>query len=87
MNKYLHVCIGILGNELGYDIEEMKSVLKNHFGYCKKVTDKMTGEEIIVYEETSKMNSKECGIFIEQIIRFAAEQGIVIATPQEYYEN
>ena len=87
MNKYLHVCIGILGNELGYDINEMKSVLKSHFGYFKTVPNKLTGEEVISYDETSKMNSKECSEFINQIIRFASEQGIVIATPEEYFEK
>ena len=87
INKYLHVCIGILGNELGYDIEEMKSVLKVHFGYYKMTVNKATGEEVITYAETSKMNSKECGTFIEQIIRFASEQGIVISSPEEYFQK
>jgi len=87
MNKYLHVCIGILGNELGYDIEEMKSVLKVHFGYYKMTVNKATGEEIITYAETSKMNSKECSEFINQIVRFASEQGILISSPEEYFQK
>lgn len=31
MNRYLHLAIGILANELGYDANEMKDVLKYHF--------------------------------------------------------
>lgn len=34
---------------------------------------------------TSELNQKDMGIFIEKVIRFLAEQGIVIKTPEQYY--
>lgn len=87
MNRYLHLAIGILANELGYDANEMKDVLKYHFGLYKKIVNKQTGEEIISYAETSAMTSGECSQFIEQIVRFGAEQGISILTPEEYFQT
>lgn len=87
MNKYLHVCLGILGKELGYTMDEIKTVMKYHFGYYHELASEKTGETIIVYDETSKMNSKQCSEFIEQIIRFAAEQGINIESPEEHFNK
>jgi len=34
-----------------------------------------------------KMDSKECSEFINQIVRFASEQGIVISSPEEYFQK
>jgi len=34
---------------------------------------------------TSELNQKDMGIFIEKVIRFLAQQGIVIRTPEQYY--
>ncbi len=86
-NAYMHLALTILGNELGYDVNEAKQVMKHHFGMYKELVDKKTGESIIIYDETSKMNSKEMSEFIEKIIRFAAEQGIVIDSPEDYYSK
>lgn len=34
---------------------------------------------------TSELTQKEMGEFIEKVIRFLAQQGIVIKTPEQYY--
>lgn len=86
-NKYLHVILKILGDHLGYEIDEIKTLMKYHFKYYTELTNKETGETVLVYTETSKMDSKTCAEFIDKIIRFAAEHGCVIDDPETYYSK
>jgi len=81
-NSYLHVCITLFSIEYGSSIYEMKQELKNWYGFY---TDK---GGVIIYGETSKMNSEELTTFIEWIRNKAVKDlGLYIPTSEEYIEN
>lgn len=86
-NKYFHKCCSILGNEIGYTVEEMKVILKKEFGMYDEVHDKKTGEVLINWKSTADLTKKDFAELTENLLRFAAEQGVVIQTPEEFFKG
>jgi hypothetical protein len=86
-NSYFHVVITIFAMELGYTIEEGKTMLKRMYS---------NAEPSMVYQKkgykflrsTTTMDTKELTNFIEWIRNYAArEAGIYIPTSEEYLIN
>ena len=84
-NRYFHACVGIMANELGYDKEEMKEIVKYKFLLREKV-DERTGELFKYIAETHKLNKEDFYELQQNLIRWAAELGIHLPTPQEQTE-
>jgi len=86
-NSYFHVVITIFAMELGYTIEEAKTMLKRMYS---------NAEPSMVYQKkgykflrsTTTMDTKELTNFIEWIRNYAAiDAGIYIPTSEEYLIN
>lgn len=80
-----HECFG------GYTEDELHEVLANKFlsyYYTKMVPSVKYGTLPTVITKTqslSGISKEDMTVFIEKVIRFLAEQGIVVKTPEEYY--
>ena len=84
-NKYYWVCIGLLAEHLGYTKEEMSILFKDHIKLYEEFANRETGEVMKCYKSTTNLNKKEFSELTESLLQFAAEQGVVIQTPSEYY--
>ncbi len=78
-NAYLHVCIALIALELGYTLDQMKSVLKKE---CEFMQYEKNG--YVFFRHTRDMDTKELGEFIDWIINFAGVQGIIIPSSEDY---
>lgn len=75
-NKYYWgVIIKTLGEFTGYEPEEMHNALKWKFL-------KIENNNLLSVRSTAKLSTLEFMNYIEQIIRFAAELGVVIPDPE-----
>lgn len=85
-NAYLWKVFEIIGNELGYDKDEIKVLILLHkeVNHTKTIINKKTGEEVIVPGNTHNLNKVEFSDLTEKIIRFAATLEINIQTPEEF---
>ena len=84
-NKFLHFMIGLRAKHTGNTFEEEKCYLKyEHEFYSEKT---IGGKSVIVYEETSKMNSKRMAEFIDLVFMQSNSEGISIMSPIEFYES
>lgn len=82
LNAFLHVCISIFAIELGYTLEEAKTLLKRS---CDFMIYEKNGQKFL--RKTSKMDNKECSEFVSWIRNYASKQGIYIPDASEYLEN
>jgi len=81
-NSYLHVCITLFAIEVGYTIEESKTVLKRE---CSFMRYKKDGN--VFLKRTRDLDTKQLTDFIEFILDFAGSQGISIPSSEEYILN
>lgn len=68
--------ISIIGNELGYEKEEIHCTLKAMF-----LVDR--SKKIPIIRSSANLNSFEFSQYMEQIDRWCAEQGILLPLPSE----
>ncbi len=80
-NKYIHAIIGEIAREYGYTLNEMKHLLKWKFGYCNYI------QEVAIYDSIADMSKEQLSQFTEQCIQHAAEEGIIILSPEEYFSQ
>jgi len=81
-NALLWAINTLIGNELGWEKEDVHSFFKERFSPKKKITVK--GVETIIPKGTSQFTKEEFSEYIERIKRFAAiELGIVIPESNE----
>jgi len=81
-NAYLHVCITLFAIDVGYTLEESKTVLKRECSFMR-----YTKDGNVFLKRTRDLDTKELTDFIEFIIDFAGVQGISIPTSEEYILN
>jgi hypothetical protein len=79
-NAYMWSVLNLAGDELGYDPGELHNSFKAMF-----LTDKSL--KIPLVRSTTKLNKAQFGIYLDKIIRVLAEMGIVIPSPEEYYQQ
>lgn len=78
-NKYLHVVITLFAIEVGYTLDESKTVLKRECYFM--VYEK---EDMKFLKRTRDLNTKELTDFIEWIITYAGKMGIYIPSSEEF---
>ena len=78
-NKFLHVLITLFGIELGYTIEEAKTLLKRN---CSFMVYEKKNEQFL--RRTRDMNTKELADFITWIMKFAIDKGIYLPSADDY---
>lgn len=86
-NRYLWKVFQIIGDELGYDKDDMKELLLRELKHTRVTINKKTGEEITSVAYTHNLNKVEFSDLTERIIRWSAEHGINILSPQEFFET
>jgi hypothetical protein len=85
-NRLYFKWMKIIGDELGYESEEVHAIMADKF-----LTDKFVeygGKQIKQDKSTSRLNTKEFTDYLQRIDRFVAQQlGIVLPVPDDsYYE-
>lgn len=79
-NNYAHFVIGMIADETGEDINQLKEALKARYGLRESITDREgnevadeNGEVVERLKSTSAYTTTEMTEFIEKIRRWAAE--------------
>lgn len=80
-NKYYWVIVGIIGRTLGMQPEDVHKYFKECFlpktEYFVAIKDKQL-------RSTTEQTKDQMAAYLDKIIRFAAEQGIIIPDLEEY---
>lgn len=86
-NKYLWKCFQIIGDSLGYTKDEMKALLLIELKFYNEILNKKTGEIVKMIKPTHSLSRKDFSELTESILRFANEYGIVILSPEDYFQT
>ena len=86
-NKYLWKVFRILSDETGYSKEEIKNRILIDIGHYEDFIDEETGRVYTVIKATRNLNKKEFSELTENVLKWAAERGFYIMTPEEYFQN
>ena len=78
-NSYLHVCVSLFAIELGYNLDESKTLLKRE---CPFMRYEKNGQTFL--KRTREMDSKELTEFIDWIRNYAGINGVDIPSPEIY---
>ena len=81
-NAYMHVVFSLLAIELGYTLEETKTVMKRE---CHFMVYDKDGMKFL--KRTRDLNTKELTDFIEWIRNYAGNIGLYIPASEEYLIN
>jgi hypothetical protein len=80
-NAYFHLCVGIWADDVGYTIEEAKTVIKRELGYYYE----KNGQKFL--ESTANMDTKRMAELTDKFrLWSSAEFGIYLPEPEEYYK-
>lgn len=74
---YYWVLCKILGDEIGMDKDETHEILKYKF-LQEEVVNEKTGECFTRIKSTNELSKEEMGYYIDQIIRWAAEELFIV---------
>ena len=80
-NSYYWVCLEIIGNELGYEKNELHEVFLDMFAPVMTFRD-INGKPKQRKMRSSEMSTKEMSEYMNQIDQFAAEQSIILPQPE-----
>ena len=81
-NAYMHVVFSLLAIELGYTLDETKTIMKRECNFMVYDKDCMK-----FLKRTRDLNTKELTDFIEWIRNYAGNIGLYIPTSEEYLIN
>lgn len=82
-NKWYWACVTIIGNELGYERNQMHEIIKYRFLKSEAV-DKKTGEVFEYLKSSAELTTTEFTEFMDGLIRWSAETfNIVLPMPNE----
>lgn len=83
-HRLLFMWLSIIGQELGYETEEIHAVFKDKFLTGETVV--FQGKGFYVTPTTTTLNTKEFTEYLDKIDRFASsELGIVLPHPEDCY--
>ena len=80
-NAYLHAILTEWACECGYTLAEMKCAAKAACGYVYHKGG------VVMYRETSKMDTKELSDFTEKLRNVAAQQDVYLMSPEEFNQG
>lgn len=83
--RYLHLIFKLCGEKFGYSTEQMKILLKKHFGHYTIFANKITGEEVPEFKSLARFTKSEMTEFIQNVYYFANEHSVNVLSPEEYY--
>jgi hypothetical protein len=79
-NALYWLWLEIISKDTGYDPEELHSTFKSMF-----LTDRT--QKLPLVRSTSKLNKIQFGQYLDKIQRQASELGIILPSPEDYYEE
>jgi len=83
-NRLYWLWITCIGDSIGYERDELHAIMADKF-----LPDEIVeygGKQIIKDKSTSRLNTKEFTVYLENIDKFAAaELGIVLPSPSDLY--
>ena len=80
-NRYLHLIIGMMAKELGYDAEELKEIIKFKF-LKEEVVDENSGEVYPYIKSTAKLTKDEFSDLVDSIKHWSSDEfGIILPDP------
>ena len=84
---YLHLSFDRIAKETQeYTPAEIKCMIKEEAGMCHWFTSKR-GEQRPCYDSSENLNKEQYSNLIELTVRLAAERGVVILSPEEFFET
>jgi len=83
-NKYLWKVFEILSDITGYTKDEIKNKILVDVGHCKDYIDEETGRIFTIIKPTRFLKKNEFFELTENILKWSAERGFNILTPEEY---
>ena len=86
-NKYLHVCIGLFGVELGYTLAEAKTLLKRECDFMVYDKADKDGAYSRFLRSTASLSKDECREFIDWIRNYASWNGCYLPSSEEFLEK
>jgi hypothetical protein len=89
LRYYYGVVLVLLAEHFGYDkheIEQCHEALKALFDTTMTV-NKITGEEVIRVWSCKTATKQRMIEYIDWLVRFAAENGVIVPQPEEYFEK
>jgi len=78
-NSLYWMWLGIIGDDLGYDADELHATFKAMF-----LTD--LSKKLPLVRSTTALNTQEFSLYLERIDRQASELGIVLPHPEDWRE-
>lgn len=85
-NRCFHAMCGELAKHKGYSPEEMKVLIKAHFGLFHYVANKKTGEVIPALKSTADLSVEDFANLITNTEILCAKEGIVCQRDEDYFE-
>lgn len=70
--RLIYSLFRVIGDKLGYGIEDIKTILKMRFGHC--YTHNLEGSDITICKSLSEFNKKEMSDFIMKIDQWTTEE-------------
>jgi hypothetical protein len=80
-NRLWHMWVGIIADEKGYGVEEMKHLLKMHILGVIEFANTKTGEIVHRVASTAELTVKQFSELIEKTDALAAQEGIILPHP------
>ena len=74
-----------ISDSTGHDVDELFMIFKDMF--LDPVVTNYRGKKVTLVGGTSELDTVGFGEFIDKVIREAADMGIVIQSPEEYYAS
>ena len=88
-NRYFYAIIKIISESLGegYTPHQVKLLIKDQFLMYEDFVNKKTGEVIRDYHSTANLSRKEFSELTEKLRLFCESYGLVIQTPEEFFQT
>lgn len=83
-NKYLWKVFEILSDITGYTKDEIKNKILVDVGHYRDYVDEETGRIFTIIKPTRFLKKNEFSELTESILKWSAERGFNILTPEEY---
>ncbi len=82
-NRYMHLIFGKIADYVGEPLEKIKCMFKIDIGMYDVF--EYNGKQQLIYHETRSLSKKDFGELTEHLIAYAANLGINVPSPEEFY--
>src|SRR5690606_13641440 len=87
MNALFHKLLTEWGKHLGYNLSEMKCLVKTELGLYRVAKNNRTNEEFMVYESSKNWDKKKFAEVIDWIYRTADSTGFIMESSEDFKQR